>query len=83
MASLRIDPQGRHTASSQRILKQEIEGMKPWPGFQIPNAVNVPSQGLYLVQVKNADQKGLYDLARLLGQHVYASDTILVFRAAV
>ena len=47
------------------------------------NAVNVPSQGLYLVQVKNADKQGLYDLARLLGQHVYASDTILVFRAAV
>jgi len=66
-----------------QLRSQIIEGMKPWPGFQIPNAVNVPSQGLYLVQVKNADQKGLYDLARLLGQHVYASDTILVFRAAV
>jgi len=65
-----------------RLRSEIIEAMKPL-SFAIPSAVHVPKQGLYLVQVKNADQKGLYDLARLLGQHVYASDTILVFRAAV
>ena len=64
------------------LRSQIIEGIKTRQ-FILNNAVNVPMQGLYLDQIKNADQKGLYDLARLLGQHVFASDTILVFRAAV
>ena len=65
-----------------RLRSEIIEGLK---SAQIPltSAVHTSAQGLRMVQVKNADKQGLYDLARLLGQHVYASDTILVFRAAV
>jgi hypothetical protein len=65
-----------------QLRSQIIEGIK-LRQFKLTNAVHVPLQDLFLVQVKNVDQKGLYDLARLLGQHVFASDTILVFRAAV
>ena len=65
-----------------RLRSEIIEGLK---SAQIPltSAVHTSAQGLRMVQVKNADKQGLYDLARLLGQHVFASDTILVFRAAV
>jgi hypothetical protein len=65
-----------------QLRSQIIEGIKTRQ-FSLTNAVHVPLQDLFLFHVKNADQKGLYDLARLLGQHVFASDTILVFRAAV
>ena len=65
-----------------RLRSEIIEGLKSQQ-ILITNAVHPSSQGLRIVQVKNADRQGLYDLARLRGQHVYASDTILVFKAAV
>jgi hypothetical protein len=63
------------------LRSQIIEGIKKRM-FQLTNAVT-PVGNVFLWQVKNADHRGLYDLGRLLEQHVFASDTILVFKAAV
>lgn len=49
--------------------------------FSLPNAVH-PVSGLFLKHIKSAD-RGLYNLDRLLHDHVYQSDTVLLFRASV
>jgi hypothetical protein len=49
--------------------------------FDLDDAVHAV-RGVFPVSIKSAD-KGLYDMGRLLSDNVYASDTILIFRASV
>lgn len=63
-----------------QLRSEIVEGLK-LRMFQLANAVHAV-QNVFLDQLKSADS-GLYNLARLLELHVYESDTILVFKAAV
>jgi hypothetical protein len=53
--------------------------------FNLDDAVH-PVKNVFLWKYYNADEngpaKGLYNLKRLMGEHVYESDTILVFKAS-
>lgn len=62
-----------------QLRSQIIEGIKPLR-FNLANAVH-PVVNIIPIAVKNAD-KGLYGLDRLLNDHVFESDTILIFKAA-
>lgn len=62
------------------LRSQVIESLK-LRMFSLENAVH-PVNGLILKHIKSAD-RGLYNLQRLLTDHVYESDTILTFRASV
>jgi hypothetical protein len=62
-------------------LRSEItEGIK-MRVFSLENAVH-KVDGLVLLEIKNADKSGLYNLAKLMDLHVFESDTILIFKAA-
>lgn len=62
------------------LRSQIIEALK-LRMFDLTGAVH-PVGRVFLSHVKSAD-RGLYDLQRLMQDHVYASDTLLTFRASV
>ena len=64
-----------------QLRSQIIEGLKRTQ-FNLTTAVH-PVQSVIMIEFKSADAKGLYDLERLLQQHVFESDTILIFKAGV
>ena len=64
-----------------QLRSQIVESLK-LRAFQLTNAVH-PVPNVFLAHVKSADKAGLYNLARLLELHVFESDTILIFKAAV
>jgi hypothetical protein len=67
-----------------QLRSEIIEGIK-LRAFDLTNAVHQTTK-LIAVEIQNVDRgfrgKGLYSLDRLLQQHVYESDTILIFKAA-
>ena len=71
-----------------QLRSQIIEALKGQQ-FTLPNAVHpVTLGGLVMMHTKSADRRtgnlpGLYDLSRLLQAHVFESDTIVIFKAAV
>jgi hypothetical protein len=64
-----------------QLRSEIIEGLKT-RAFDLTNAVH-PVSRVFLNHIKNADKEGLYSLSRLIEFHVFESDTILIFKAAV
>jgi hypothetical protein len=76
-----LDPEAQCALLCQ-LRSQIIEGLKAYGPLPVTNAVVAfPGAGAVLVHAKSAD-KGLYDLGRLESEHVFESDTILLFKAA-
>jgi hypothetical protein len=67
-----------------RLRSEIVEDMKK-RAFNLTDAVH-PVNNIFLWRLRNADEngpaKGLYNLKRLMNEHVYESDTILVFKAS-
>lgn len=67
-----------------RLRSEIIEDLK-LRAFSLDDAVH-PVSGVFLWQIRNSHEngpaRGLYNLARLMNDHVYESDTILIFKAS-
>lgn len=68
-----------------QLRSQIIEGLKVWY-TKLPDAVHPVTSNVFPIEIMNMDRgfrgKGLYSMDRLLQQHVFESDTILIFKAA-
>ena len=64
-----------------QLRSQIVEGIKT-QRFNLTNAVH-PVSNVFLHQIRNADRNDLYDQNILQNDHVFKSDTILIFKAAV